>query len=295
MLARAKGEDLNKDDSADDEGTAPEQQETNGKDADSILPDQMAEEEVNEVDSDEKDDSKDDDESQESGGKHSTSVPSQKMQMKEREPNGNSTEDVNEDVDDEDVEMNLEEEVQSDGSNDVLAQESIEDDVDGDGDQHMKEYLSSEDDGEDESKDDVIALDLTAADLAASREAITKMLALRSDDDVNRAHTIWSRIDSITASGSAASLRTIEVDPRADFSNEIERGLSHCGKRINMRKIIPYIASSYWKDKIWLRRKKPSKRQYQIMIAIDDSESMQPRESTSRSVVDASFLPQAQW
>lgn len=41
-----------------------------------------------------------------------------------------------------------------------------------------------------------------------------------------------------------------------------------------MRKIIPYIASQYRKDKIWLRRTKPSKREYQIMLALDDSGSM---------------------
>lgn len=41
-----------------------------------------------------------------------------------------------------------------------------------------------------------------------------------------------------------------------------------------MRKVIPYIASQFRKDKIWLRRTKPSKRQYQICLAIDDSSSM---------------------
>ena len=46
------------------------------------------------------------------------------------------------------------------------------------------------------------------------------------------------------------------------------------GKRINMKKVIPYIASDFKKDKIWLRRTQPSKRDYQIMLAIDDSESM---------------------
>lgn len=46
------------------------------------------------------------------------------------------------------------------------------------------------------------------------------------------------------------------------------------GKRINMRKVIPFIASNYRKDKIWLRRSKPSQREYQIMLVIDDSESM---------------------
>lgn len=41
-----------------------------------------------------------------------------------------------------------------------------------------------------------------------------------------------------------------------------------------MKRIIPYIASQFKKDKIWMRRTKPSKRQYQIMIAVDDSKSM---------------------
>lgn len=46
------------------------------------------------------------------------------------------------------------------------------------------------------------------------------------------------------------------------------------GKKINMKKIIPYIASGFRKDKIWLRRTKPGKRNYQVMVLIDDSKSM---------------------
>lgn len=52
------------------------------------------------------------------------------------------------------------------------------------------------------------------------------------------------------------------------------RGDYRTGKRLNMRRIIPYIASQFKKDKIWMRRSKPSKRQYQVMLAIDDSKSM---------------------
>lgn len=46
------------------------------------------------------------------------------------------------------------------------------------------------------------------------------------------------------------------------------------GRRINMRRVIPYIASQFKKDKIWLRRTRPSKRQYQIIMAVDNSSSM---------------------
>ena len=57
------------------------------------------------------------------------------------------------------------------------------------------------------------------------------------------------------------------------------RGDYRTGKRLNMRKVIPYIASQFRKDKIWLRRTKPHKRQYQIMVAIDDSSSMMDNHS----------------
>ena len=52
------------------------------------------------------------------------------------------------------------------------------------------------------------------------------------------------------------------------------KGDYRTGKRLNMKKIIPYIASDYQKDKIWLRRTRPSQREYQILIALDDSRSM---------------------
>ncbi|KAK1736592.1 midasin [Skeletonema marinoi] len=53
------------------------------------------------------------------------------------------------------------------------------------------------------------------------------------------------------------------------------RGDYRTGKRVNMKRIIGYIASGYRKDKIWLRRTKPAKRDYRVLIAVDDSESMQ--------------------
>ncbi|XP_061423759.1 LOW QUALITY PROTEIN: midasin [Lethenteron reissneri] len=52
------------------------------------------------------------------------------------------------------------------------------------------------------------------------------------------------------------------------------RGDFRTGKRLNMRKVIPYVASGFRKDKIWLRRTQPSKRRYQVCVAVDDSSSM---------------------
>jgi midasin len=38
--------------------------------------------------------------------------------------------------------------------------------------------------------------------------------------------------------------------------------------------VIGYIASHFRKDKIWMRRTRPDKRRYQVVVAIDDSRSM---------------------
>jgi len=62
------------------------------------------------------------------------------------------------------------------------------------------------------------------------------------------------------------------------------------GKRINMRRVIPYIASGYRKDKIWLRRTKPAKRAYQVLLAIDDSGSMKHFEAEDMALTALATL-----
>ncbi|KAK3332440.1 hypothetical protein B0T19DRAFT_415687 [Cercophora scortea] len=58
-------------------------------------------------------------------------------------------------------------------------------------------------------------------------------------------------------------------------------GSFRTGKRLNIKKIIPYIASSYKRDKIWMRRSVPSKRAYQILLCVDDSSSMGENDNAS--------------
>ncbi|XP_029174732.1 midasin-like, partial [Nylanderia fulva] len=71
------------------------------------------------------------------------------------------------------------------------------------------------------------------------------------------------------------------------------RGDYKTGKRINMRKIIPYIASQFRKDKIWLRRTKPFKRDYQIVLALDDSSSMADNHSKELAFESLSLISKA--
>lgn len=97
--------------------------------------------------------------------------------------------------------------------------------------------------------------------------------------DAEEARELWRKSEYATqelASGLCEQLRLI-LEPT--LATKL-KGDYKTGKRLNMKRIIPYIASEFRKDKIWLRRTKPSKRQFQIMIAVDDSKSMKESKAT---------------
>jgi midasin len=89
----------------------------------------------------------------------------------------------------------------------------------------------------------------------------------------------WRQYASLTADLSYALCEQLRLILEPTLATRLQ-GDFRTGKRLNMRKIIPYIASEYTKDKIWLRRTRPSKREYQVLLSVDDSRSM----AESRSV-----------
>ena len=88
------------------------------------------------------------------------------------------------------------------------------------------------------------------------------------------AEAVWRRFEQRTNGLAQELCEQLRLILEATVASKLQ-GDYRTGKRISMRKVIPYIASGYRKDKIWLRRTKPSKRQYQVLLCIDDSESMQ--------------------
>ncbi|WWC68040.1 uncharacterized protein I206_101959 [Kwoniella pini CBS 10737] len=87
------------------------------------------------------------------------------------------------------------------------------------------------------------------------------------------AEDLWRKYASETSDLSYALCEQLRLILEPTLATRLQ-GDFRTGKRLNMRKIIPYIASEYTKDKIWLRRTKPSKREYQVLLSLDDSKSM---------------------
>ncbi|MCD7451959.1 hypothetical protein HAX54_014223, partial [Datura stramonium] len=94
-----------------------------------------------------------------------------------------------------------------------------------------------------------------------------------SNEMRENAATLWKNYELRTARLSQELAEQLRLVMEPTLASKLQ-GDYKTGKRINMKKVIPYIASHYRKDKIWLRRTRPNKRNYQVVIAVDDSRSM---------------------
>lgn len=107
-----------------------------------------------------------------------------------------------------------------------------------------------------------------------------------------QAEQTWQKISAVTSSLAQELSEQLRLVLEPTQATRL-KGDFRTGRRINMRKVIPYIASQFRKDKIWLRRTKPSKREYQIVIAIDDSSSMADNHSKELAFESVSLVSKA--
>jgi hypothetical protein len=84
---------------------------------------------------------------------------------------------------------------------------------------------------------------------------------------------LWRRLEYLTMLNAQSLCEQL----RLVLEPTVATGLSgdfRSGKRLNMRRVVDFVASDFRRDRIWLRRVRPEKRSYDVLIAIDDSESM---------------------
>ncbi|KAL2731877.1 LOW QUALITY PROTEIN: midasin-like, partial [Vespula squamosa] len=129
--------------------------------------------------------------------------------------------------------------------------------------------------------------------IETARTEVEKMLSewtyVPSTEEAAVAWNYLSAVTDSAARGLSEKLRLVLEPTKATRL----KGDYRTGRRINMRKIIPYIASQFRKDKIWLRRTKPSKRDYQIVLALDDSSSMADNHSKELAFESLSLISKA--
>ncbi|KAL6643149.1 hypothetical protein ACP70R_021330 [Stipagrostis hirtigluma subsp. patula] len=110
-------------------------------------------------------------------------------------------------------------------------------------------------------------------DLTIDNEMPSQMDLDIAGADAGRAIVDWKNLEMTTIKLSQELAEQLRLVMEPTLASKLQ-GDYRTGKRINMKKVIPYIASHFRRDKIWLRRTKPNKRNYQVVIAVDDSRSM---------------------
>ncbi|KAH7408502.1 hypothetical protein DE146DRAFT_675536 [Phaeosphaeria sp. MPI-PUGE-AT-0046c] len=125
----------------------------------------------------------------------------------------------------------------------------------------QKPYTHDEDeDMQDARPTDDDASDTSSVDRVETQLELTHLDATTIAPDTARA--LWLAHEAATHSLSQQLTEHLRLILAPTLATKL-RGDFRTGKRLNLKRIIPYIASGYKRDKIWL-----------LMIALDDSKSM---------------------
>ncbi|KAH9812034.1 hypothetical protein DFH28DRAFT_1177882 [Melampsora americana] len=103
---------------------------------------------------------------------------------------------------------------------------------------------------------------------------------------------IWRQYEQITRKPASQLTEQLRLILEPTTATRLQ-GDYRTGKRLNMRKLVPYLASDYTKDRIWLRRTKPAQRDYQILVAVDDSRSMADSRSAHLALQTVALVTEA--
>jgi midasin len=126
---------------------------------------------------------------------------------------------------------------------------------------------------EGESADDDVAPDRAPEQELEPARVPQHILAWQKNDESLDASSVWRYYQSLTLGLCYNLTEQLRLILEPTLASRL-KGDYRSGKRLNMKKIIPYIASEFTKDKIWLRRTRPSQREFQVLVALDDSKSM---------------------
>lgn len=124
-----------------------------------------------------------------------------------------------------------------------------------------------------EEEEKILESDTEEKEQEMDQAAELKVMEWTTGGEKRDSKDVWKIYESMTRDLSFGLCEQLRLILEPTLATRL-KGDYRTGKRLNMKKIIPYIASEFTKDKIWLRRTRPSKREYQVLLAVDDSKSM---------------------
>ncbi|KAJ1336600.1 hypothetical protein BSLG_007382 [Batrachochytrium salamandrivorans] len=164
-------------------------------------------------------------------------------------------------------------------------------------DEPASTHDDASDDQQDDKEDNLEEHDEATEEIdyaSLRRELESRMMTFRQNgvNDQQKVQELWRSYVNLTRDLAFSLCEQLRLILEPTLATKL-KGDYRTGKRLNMRKVISYIASQFKKDKIWLRRTKPSKRTYQVMVAVDDSRSMSESHSIQLAFESLAMISKA--
>lgn len=109
------------------------------------------------------------------------------------------------------------------------------------------------------------------------------------DEEATR---LWRKLNQLSSTGASTLCEQLRLVLEPTVVSRLAGGY-RTGKRLNIRKVIEFVASDFRRDRIWLRRVRPDKRSYDVLLAIDDSESMSESEAGQMALESLALVTSA--
>ncbi|CDI75458.1 Midasin, related [Eimeria praecox] len=133
---------------------------------------------------------------------------------------------------------------------------------------------------------------------AAAAVALSETLRLVLQPTANGAweggyrSALWNLLEGRTAAAAVALSETLRLVLQPTANGAWEGGY-RSGKKLSLRRVLAYVASSQRDDRLWLRRRRPQGFQYRVLVGIDCSSSMQQLNAAPSALEAVVLLAQA--
>ncbi|KAL8429966.1 hypothetical protein ACSSS7_006238 [Eimeria intestinalis] len=107
----------------------------------------------------------------------------------------------------------------------------------------------------------------------------------------DRAATLWHLLENRTAASAAALSESLRLVLQPTATGGWEGGY-RSGKKLSLRRVLAFVASSQRDDRLWLRRRRPQGLQYRVLVGIDCSRSMQQLNAAASALEAVVLLAQ---
>ncbi|KAL8274975.1 hypothetical protein Esti_001031 [Eimeria stiedai] len=142
--------------------------------------------------------------------------------------------------------------------------------------------------GRDASEDEEERMAAMAADLE-ERMALDEVG--KEDLLPERAASLWHLLENRTAASAAALSESLRLVLQPTATGGWEGGY-RSGKKLSLRRVLAFVASSQRDDRLWLRRRRPRGLQYRVLVGVDCSRSMQQLNAAASALEAVVLLAQ---